>query len=309
MFKEKINKFSKLEDNWNNNGCKKFSNKVIKNALLLNKYLYFTEDSKPEIFPTACNSIQIEYETENNYLEIEIKENSFEIFQCINEVEDYKIFTIDELYEVINTIKLFYNPCVKSLCLFTGAFNPCTLAHYHMINSAMNTNKFNYIIFAISNQKFLERKQRKLKDSAYSEKQRLEMILAMTYKCPNVLIFGIEQGYTYEVLKEVKSKYNCNSLYFALGSDKLQEINKWGFHDKLLKEFCFYILQRQDSLLAVQKKCKQLFSQTDYVIGEDNQQFKDISATLVRNKIKNNEDFKDLVAEEVYNILKNNPLA
>lgn len=303
MFEEKIQEFSKFNDNWNGNYAKQISNKVINNALLLDKYLYVEDNCKPEIFPTFCNSIQIEYEKDNHYLEIEIKEDCFEIFQIKNNKEYYQTVALNEMFEVINLIKLFYQPCVKNLCLFTGAFNPCTIAHYHMIDSAMNTKRFDYIVFAISNQKFLDKKQKRLKDFAYSEQQRLEMILAMTYKCPNVLIFGVEQGYTYEVLKATKEKYQCDSLYFALGSDKLQEINRWGFHDKLLIEFCFYILQRKDSLTEIQRKCQDLFFKTDYIIGKDNETYKDISATSVRNKIKNNQDFKDLVVEEVYQLL------
>ena len=45
---------------------------------------------------------------------------------------------------------------------------------------------------------------RKIKDEtnfAYSEQQRLDMMLEMTYENEKVLIFGIEQGYTYEKRK------------------------------------------------------------------------------------------------------------
>ena len=179
-----------------------------------------------------------------------------------------------------------------------------TIAHYHMIDSANDAGNFDYIIFAISNQKFLDRKQKRNKDYAYSEKERLEMILAMTYKLDNVLIFGVEQGYTYDVLCAVKEKYKCESLYFALGSDKLKEIGKWGHHDQLLKEFCFYVLQRKDSLTIIKNKCKELFGETKYIIGQDNKDYENISATMIRQKIKNNEDFKGLVHENVYKTLK-----
>ena len=42
------------------------------------------------------------------------------------------------------------------------------------------------------------------------------MMLEMTYENEKVLIFGIEQGYTYEVLTSVKNKYNIQTLYFWL---------------------------------------------------------------------------------------------
>ena len=49
-----------LEDNWNNNGAKPFSEKLINKAINLVNELTPT----PEVFPTACNSIQLEWESE-----------------------------------------------------------------------------------------------------------------------------------------------------------------------------------------------------------------------------------------------------
>ena len=301
--KEKILEFKTYKANWNGYDAESFSDKVIENALNLEKYLFYKKGFEPDIFPTAANSLQVEYEIGKDYLEIEIKENCFEIFKMINSKEETKEIALDKIYEVINEIKLFYQPKVSNLCLFTGAFNPISIAHFYMIDSANKAGNFDYIVFAISNQKFLDKKQRRAKDYAYSEVERLEFLLAATYKCPNVLIFGVEQGYTYEVLCAVKEKYKCESLYFALGSDKLKEIGRWGYHDKLLKEICFYILLRKDSLNVAKKKCDELFYQTKYIIGQDNEKYKDISSTLIRQKIKDKEDFSNLVCPEVYKLL------
>ena len=278
---------NKLEDITN------VSMKVIENTSKVLDYLI----DKPDMFPTNCNSIQLEYE--NPYFEIEIKEDNIEVFF---EEKEYS-FSYDELYKVINMVKIRKNKPKKSV-LFTGAFNPPTIAHEHMIESALNNGDFDYVIFAISNQRFLDKKQAKLNDYAYSEKDRLNMILEMTKFYPNVLVFGVEEGYTYDVLKAVKDFYNLEELYFALGSDKLEEIGRWGRHNLLLTEFCFYVLKRKDSLEYIESKCKELFKDTKYCIGTDNQKYKDISATLVRNLIKENKDFKDYVSKNVYKYLK-----
>jgi len=62
-----------LEDNWNENGAEAFSNSLIGSvrALLSNFNI------QPDIFPTAQNSIQLEWENANgDYLEIELFEDS-----------------------------------------------------------------------------------------------------------------------------------------------------------------------------------------------------------------------------------------
>lgn len=301
---EKMKGFTKLEEGWNGNGSKPISCEVFMNARNLLIHLI----NAPEVFPTACDSIQFEYDFGDNYFEVECTKNGYEVFIQKGESEREFIYTLDELYKVLNDTKIFFSGVPKRAVLFTGAFNPPTIAHEHMIPSAVNHGNFDYIIFALSNQKFLDRKQAKAKDVAYSEKDRLNMIVEMTWKYENVLVFGIEQGYTYQVLNAVKEFWNIPDLYFALGSDKLKEIERWGYNDKLLVEFCFYILQRNDSDSYVSRECNRIFSRTKYIVGKDNEMYKDISATLVRNKIKEQSDFSDLVSKDVYEYIKNNIL-
>ena len=127
--KEKILEFKTYEDNWNGYDAPPFSEKVISNALNLEKYLYYKKDElQPEIFPTSCNSLQIEYDYHSNYLEIEITEDCYSIFEEIDGKQYEFNIDIDKIYEVINIIKLFYQPKVNNMCLFTGSFNPPTIS-------------------------------------------------------------------------------------------------------------------------------------------------------------------------------------
>ena len=74
---DSLDEISKLEDNWNGNGASKFSSELIDKC----KYLLSKLHEDPEIFPTACGSIQFEFEDKNgNYLEFEIYEDKVEIF-------------------------------------------------------------------------------------------------------------------------------------------------------------------------------------------------------------------------------------
>ena len=291
-FKDKDYGFKQDKNNPQNISFKTYTNSLQ----LLDKLIY-----EPELFLTYNRSVQFEFQLGESYLEIEIFEDFYEIWgenTYIKYEDDGQKIEIQNLFEVINHIKIFFNGLPNNSVLFTGAFNPPTIAHYHMIESSLN-NGFDYVIFATSNQKFLDKKQKKVKDKssfAYSEQERINMLLCMTYENPQVLIFGVEQGYTFEVLYTVKEKYNIKNLYFAMGSDKLNEISRWGFHDRLLKEFCFYVLIRgEDNFDIVKEKCNLLFSNTKYIIGKDNEKYKDISATQVRFKIANNEPLDNLV--------------
>lgn len=73
---ESIEVIRGLEDNWNNNGAKQFSEKLINKAINLVKELTPT----PEVFPTACNSIQLEWESEGAYVELEVFEDRIKMY-------------------------------------------------------------------------------------------------------------------------------------------------------------------------------------------------------------------------------------
>lgn len=69
---KKLKGISDLKDNWNDNNAKKFSPELI--SIVKNILENIVEQSK--IFPTANNSIQMEYELiDNSYLEFEIFED------------------------------------------------------------------------------------------------------------------------------------------------------------------------------------------------------------------------------------------
>lgn len=72
-----MNEIAKLEHNWNNNGANPFSAKLIEKC----RGIVMQLAAEPFVCPTACGSIQFEYEKENgDYLEFEIYEDRIEVF-------------------------------------------------------------------------------------------------------------------------------------------------------------------------------------------------------------------------------------
>ena len=63
---KRIDEIGKLEDNWNENGAHRFSKQIISEVKGLVKLFKI----QPHIFPTACDSIQFEFENmAGDYLE------------------------------------------------------------------------------------------------------------------------------------------------------------------------------------------------------------------------------------------------
>lgn len=88
----KLEQIAKLENGWNGEDARAFSDALIMNV----RNILIGLKIQPEVFPTACDTIQIEYEREDgSYLEFEIAEDG-----------KAKVFAIDskgsELSSVIN---------------------------------------------------------------------------------------------------------------------------------------------------------------------------------------------------------------
>ncbi len=70
---EKLKNIASLKDNWNENGAKAFPKELINKVSDILTYL----DNQPEVFPTACDSIQLEFDSDGKHLEIEITDDNF----------------------------------------------------------------------------------------------------------------------------------------------------------------------------------------------------------------------------------------
>ena len=94
-----------LKDNWNGYAAKAFDKEFIDYCLDIGNKLYLI----PQVFPTANKSIQLEYEIDGRYMEIEIyMDKIIHIYKKFpngrNSLRVLKKYTIDDLN---NDLKLF----------------------------------------------------------------------------------------------------------------------------------------------------------------------------------------------------------
>ena len=101
----KLNQIAALKENWNENGAPAFNKQFIEEM----KDILIALPIQPEVFPTANESIQFEYEKDNgSYLEFELFENgAMTIYQePNNDKENLKNspkIDVDKIIEVINS--------------------------------------------------------------------------------------------------------------------------------------------------------------------------------------------------------------
>ena len=94
----KLYEYSQLEYNWNDHGAEPFDKELINLAWKKINEL----ECQPKVFPTASDSIQFEYEKENeDYLEFEIYTDRIEVFRIIGEDEEEFTLPVEEDLNII----------------------------------------------------------------------------------------------------------------------------------------------------------------------------------------------------------------
>ncbi len=102
---KKLEKIAKLEDNWNDNGAKRFPKEHLDTVTEILKKL----PVQPSVFPTALESVQLEYEEKDKYLEFNIYENNqLDIYYESSKDSYEKSVPLDSKI-MIQEINKFYN--------------------------------------------------------------------------------------------------------------------------------------------------------------------------------------------------------
>lgn len=102
----KLDEIKNLPKNWNGNGAGRIQKKLIKKS----KSLLINLDKQPQIFPTANNSIQIEYDGENGaYLEFQISSSSsLEFYKVMKDGSEESGFIPCTSFEVNKVLEEFF---------------------------------------------------------------------------------------------------------------------------------------------------------------------------------------------------------
>jgi len=101
----KLKRISLLEYNWNGNGAYPLPQAIIDYIAQMLPSLI----RQPEIFPTASDSIQLEYEKENgDYLEFEIFESSARLFQSMSDGYEKEEEIIPTKEKINEAVRMFY---------------------------------------------------------------------------------------------------------------------------------------------------------------------------------------------------------
>ena len=180
--------------------------------------------------------------------------------------------------------------------LFFGSFNPVHIGHMIIANHMIQYTDLKEVWMVVSPHNPLKSKASLAKDS-----DRLHLVQLAIDDNPHIKASNIEfslpvPSYTIDTLIHLQEKYPKREFCLIMGGDNVESLPKWKNYELLLQNYDIYVYERPGY---------------NTTLAEDNPRIKivknvpmmDISATFIRNAIREKKSIQYLVPEKVFDYL------
>lgn len=187
---------------------------------------------------------------------------------------------------------------MKKIGLFFGSFNPIHIGHLILANYILENSDMDELWFVVSPQNPFKDKKSLLKDH-----NRLDMVQLAVKHYPNMRASNVEfslpmPSYTIDTLTYLHEKYPEYSFSLIMGEDNLKSLHKWKNSDVLIKNHHIIVYPR---VFEGEKK------DSGYLQHENISLIKapiiELSATEIRNMIKDGKNVRPMLPPEVFEYL------
>ena len=175
--------------------------------------------------------------------------------------------------------------------LYFGSFNPMHLGHKIIASYMVEFSNLDKIMFVVSPQNPLKKKQ-----SLLDENQRLMIIRMEVEDNPKLQVSDIEfnmpqPSFTIDTLVRLKEKYPEHDYALIMGSDNLQNLHKWKNYEQILEDYSIYVYPRNAYEIEGDHKNVHLIEGVPQM---------EISASFIRKSIKEGKDISCLMPEKAW---------
>lgn len=176
--------------------------------------------------------------------------------------------------------------------LFFGSFNPIHQGHLIIAESALDAAKLDRVWFVVSPQNPFKEKKNLL--SEYDRLRLVEMAIEGNHRLftSNVEFKLPQPSFTIDTLTYLFDNYRSYQFSLIMGEDNLLQIQKWKNADAILNNYKIYVYPRIGSEVDSALK-------THENVHYFEAPLLDISATLIRKRLKDKQSIKYLMPENV----------
>lgn len=185
---------------------------------------------------------------------------------------------------------------MKKIGLFFGSFNPIHMGHLIIANVMAQNTDLDKVWLVVSPQNPF-----KPSKGLLHEFDRYDLVKAAIADNHKLEVSDVEfhlpkPSYTIHTLAYLTEKYPNKEFKVIIGEDNLENFTKWKNHEQILNQYGLYVYPRPHVTNSDLKRHPQVTIVEAPMI--------DISATYIRNCIKNNKSIRYLVPETVENMIR-----
>jgi nicotinate-nucleotide adenylyltransferase len=174
--------------------------------------------------------------------------------------------------------------------LFFGSFNPIHTGHLIIATHVVNFSEWKKIWFVVSPQNPLKKSHTLLNEYTRLHLVRLAIEDDIHLKASDVEFHMPKPSYTIDTVTYLKEKYPIHEFSVVMGSDSFRNISKWKNYRDLLDNHPLIIYKRPGFDIT---------ETTENQVVLNNVPLLGISATFIRNSIKEGRSIRYLVPEKV----------
>ncbi|TVR77842.1 MAG: nicotinate-nucleotide adenylyltransferase [Chitinophagaceae bacterium] len=184
--------------------------------------------------------------------------------------------------------------------LFFGTFNPIHIGHLIIANYFVENSHIDKVWFVVTPQNPF-----KQKSSLLNEYERLKMVETAIEDNERLSVSNVEfmlkkPSYTIDTLTKLTEMFPKYEFSLIMGGDNLDSFHKWKNYETILKYYHLLVYRREGFDLNEWKKHPKVTILDVPLLN--------ISASLIRNMIKEEKSVKYLIPDKVNNYIEKNSL-
>ncbi|MFN8353406.1 MAG: nicotinate (nicotinamide) nucleotide adenylyltransferase [Spirosomataceae bacterium] len=175
--------------------------------------------------------------------------------------------------------------------LFFGSFNPIHVGHLIVANVMVTSTDLERVWFVVSPQNPFKKNKQLLHE--FDRFDLVERAIADNhlFKATDIEFNMPRPSYTIDTLVRLTEKFPQHEFKLIIGEDNLAQFSNWKNHQQILDYYGLYVYPRPNS----QQHTYQAHPQVKFVEAP----LLDISATFIRNRLKNRQSIRYMVPESV----------
>ena len=195
---------------------------------------------------------------------------------------------------------------MKKIGLYFGTFNPIHVGHLIIANYMADFTELDEVWLIVSPQNPFKQKA-----SLLADYHRLALARTAVEDNPKVKVSDVEfslpkPSYTAHTLLALEEKFPDHSFALIMGEDNLRTLHKWKNHEDIVSRHKIFVYQRvlttqEEEAIKEHKGNKELMEHQN--INKVDAPVMKLSASFIRQAIKDGHDVRYLLTEAVYNYI------